>query len=338
MKHIYIVEYGTFLSLKSERLVIQNKSETELNKNIEYPLVRIKTISINKTGVSLSSSLISECASRGIKIFIVGYNNKSIAVLIGVQQNAVAQVRRKQFLFLDSSLSIELAKVLIFSKIRNQRATLLYFGKYLGKISPEVKNEIINKTCEKLENSAKQLFEITTEGEDKNLYQSILGIEGYAANLYWDCLRNSELFPKSFKSREKRGTLEIINSSLNFGYTILLNIIWHCVINAGLEAYYGCLHKVRPGKPSLVLDLMEEYRAWVVDRVIIKYSYTIEKEKVLNSKVRKIIISEINKTLTKKYFYKKKKVNLETIIQRQIYNLVGCFMEDKKYTPFLFRW
>ena len=88
-----------------------------------------------------------------------------------------------------------------------------------------------------------------------------MGYEGAAATLYWQALRTAGLVPETFLTREGRGSVEIVNAALNYGYAILQSYIWSALDNAGFELYAGFLHRRRPGKPSLVLDVMEEYRA-----------------------------------------------------------------------------
>ena len=103
------------------------------------------------------------------------------------------------------------------------------------------------------------------------------------------------------------------------------------IINAGLEPYLGFLHTKRPGKPSLMLDLMEEYRAWVVDREVIKLKSQAEGKDYLSQDIKKKLIIAIQNTMEKKYLYNKKRVRLEHIIQRQIYRMSGHFQNNSKY-------
>ncbi len=125
---------------------------------------------------------------------------------------------------------------------------------------------------------------------------------------------------------------------LNFGYAILSSYILAAIENAGLEPYIGVLHGIRPGKMSLVLDIMEEYRAWVVDRSVIKLrSQSIDCD-TMNTDLKKSLIKQIQNTCSKKYLYHKKRVRLEHIIQRQIYRLSGHFCGEKKYRPYIFKW
>lgn len=94
MKHVIIQDYGRMLGLTSERLVIR---ENEHEK--EIPLRRISTITIQKSGVSLSSNLLTACARHGIKVFI-GNRAEEMCSLHGVAQHAVVQNRIHQFAFL----------------------------------------------------------------------------------------------------------------------------------------------------------------------------------------------------------------------------------------------
>lgn len=73
----------------------------------------------------------------------------------------------------------------------------------------------------------------------------------------------------SFEGREHRGATDQVNAALNYGYGILYAQVWGAIMNAGLEPFAGFLHVDRPGKPSLVLDLIEEFRQPLVDRPVI---------------------------------------------------------------------
>ncbi len=163
-----------------------------------------------------------------------------------------------------------------------------------------------------------------------------MGNEGFSSKIYWLALRESGLLPSSFQSRTGRGASDIVNSMLNFGYAVLETIIWNAVTNAGLEPYVGFLHVQRPGKPSLVLDIMEEYRPWVVDRNVIKLSKSDHSQ--FTPELKKQLIENIHKTIANKYFYKGKKVKLESIIQRQVYKLCAHLYNKKEYQPYLFKW
>ncbi len=319
MKHVIVSNFGFFLGLKSQRLTIKENG----NIKQEIALNRIKTIQILSRGVSLSSDLINACSHRGIKIFFNTFN--SFAALHTLYEHKSVMVRKNQFLKCDSIDGLELAKRLILGKLKNQRATLLYSSRNIKDKRKDKVIEFFDKSILQLKNKK----EISKE--------FIMGVEGVSASYYFEYLRIMNLFPATFEYRTKRHSEEITNIALNYGYAILFNFIYKSCINAGLEPYYGVLHSTRSAKPSLVLDIMEEYRSFVVDRNIIKLRSKLANANEFD-KVKKDVAKTILTTLTKKYKYKHKKLTLESIIQRQVYKISGYFSGITKYKPYIFRW
>lgn len=318
MKHLIINEFGTFIGLESGRLIVKNKEDKKY-----FPLNRLATVSIAKKGISCSSDLIEQFSLRGIKLFFLDFKGVAHSMLVGANQHAVVQARINQYKYIqDNSLSLSLK--LITAKIKNQRATLSYFNKH--------------HKSDNLQYAINEMKEIVTDIKNAKSLNDILGYEGYAASLYFSALAKDKFFSISFKNREGRGSQEIANSLLNFGYAILSSYILNAITNAGLEPYLGFLHQKRAGKMSLVLDLMEEYRAWVVDRAVIKLREQYKNQASLDTKLKSTLINEIQSTLGKKYFYRGKKIKLEHIIQRQVYRLSGEFAGDHNYKPYIFKW
>ena len=326
--HLTLAEYGQFVGIKQGRLTVKQDGQP----TYEYSLNRLKTIQIAKSGVSFSSDVVMQCALRGIKLFVLDFQGKAVACLSGTQQHAVVAVRQKQFEFINSKKVSLASAQFIYGKLRNQRATLLYFSKYHSDKSPRIQL------------AADQIAGIAQEvnKQDWPKYakwrEILLGLEGQGSRLYWKCLQETGLLPANFTSRIGRNAQDSTNKALNYGYAILTSFVWHCIINTGLEAYAGCLHVQRAGKPSLVLDVMEEYRAWAVDRTIIKARELVGAASDLTPKVKKQIIGGVHKTFDTRYHYQNRKMRLESILQRQVYKLAGTFAGDKKYRPYRFRW
>lgn len=318
MKHLVICDYGSFVGLNSHRLSIRQGAETR-----NYPLNRLHTVSIAKRGVSISSDAIEEFSERGIKLFFLDYRGVANSAIIGQSQHGVVSVRLAQMNYCHND-PLPLAKLVVSAKIKNQRAVLKYLDKYH-------QNSALQKASDSLSLISKN------SGEARDL-ETLLGFEGSAANAYFQALRSSGLFSSSFVKREGRGSQEINNSLMNLGYSVLSSYILNCIVNAGLEPYLGFLHQQRPGKMALVLDLMEEYRAWVVDRSVIKLRSKSEGKQFLDAKLKKSLISEVQRTCSTKYQYRGKKLKLEHIMQRQVYRLCGNFFHEKKYSPYLFKW
>ena len=145
--------------------------------------------------------------------------------------------------------------------------------------------------------------------------------------------------PETFQEREGRGSTEITNAALNYGYAILHSYIQNALGNAGLEIYAGLLHADRAGKPSLVLDCIEEYRAWVVDRNVIRLRCKLGSEQnFLDTALKKQLVELIDKTMSTKINYSQKQCKLENALQRQVYKLAGAIVEGKRYRGIRFKW
>lgn len=325
--HLTLSEYGQYLGVTSECLTVKHKDTVK-----EYPLNRIKSVQVAKKGVSFSGDAVIACANRGIKFFLYDFKNETFASVSGIQQHAVVQVRQNQFKFVDSDEVRHLAATVVESKIRNQRATLLYFKKYHTEFS-----EQIEKTADSLNKLVKEIRQ--KKWEKYNRWNDILlGLEGQAASQYWKLLAQTDLTSTCFEKRIGRQAEDVTNKALNYGYAVLTSYIWNAIINAGLEPYCGFFHTQKAGKPSLVLDLMEEYRAWVVDRTVIKLRLQLEDKEDLTPAIKKKIIQGIHKTFNTKYHYHKRKIRLESILQRQVYQLAGHFSENNKYKSYRFKW
>ena len=319
MKHLTISNYGTSLGLESFRMVVRSAEGKK-----HFPLNRLCTVSVAKRGVSISSDLIEAFSHRGIKLFFLDFRGVAHSALLGEAQHGTVAVRHAQMVFSQSEENLVLAKEFVIAKLKNQRAVLNHFNKY-HQHTALVEASVTLKQC------AVQAKTATDRAQ-------LMGFEGGGASAYFSALREAKLFSSSFERREGRGSQEINNGLMNLGYAILSSYILNAIVNAGLEPYCGVLHTERPGKMALVLDVMEEYRPWVVDRCVIKMRQGIEGKAVITSDIKKQFIQSIHDTCAKRYPLKKKKVKLEHIMQRQIYRLAGHFYGQKTYRPYLFKW
>lgn len=272
---------------------------------------------------------------RGIKIFFLDFRNIAHTTLSSTASHAVANTRKAQFLTIESEYSREIARALILGKLKNQRATLQYFYKYQkNSLNSSIKLENAILSIKEVIDSLK-IIELKNRPDWLNI---IMGKEGGVASIYFNAISCELLNELNFSNRIGRGADDIVNSALNYGYAILTSFVWQSVINAGLEPFAGVLHTNRPGKPSLVLDIMEEYRAWVVDRNIIKLKAHLKGKHFLDTPIKKKIIEEINNTMNKKYLYNGKNLSLQSIMQRQVYKLTGAFMQQNQYKSYIFKW
>lgn len=318
MEHLVINSYGYSLGVKSNRLVIFKNSEFIK----EVGLNTIKTIQINSNGVKLSSDLIFALSANNIKLFF--NKDKNNASLHTMHEHKTASVRLSQYKFCNNNITgLNLAKNIIENKIINQKNTIVYGAR---NIQSSVKDEAIFT----LSYLQKQL-------KEKNSKEEIIGLEGRAAFIYFNCLQELGLLPKSFKYRTKKNSIEITNVALNYGYAILLNRIYAAAIKHGLDPYCGVLHTMRSGKPSLILDIMEQYRSYVVDRAIVKLKSRLSKTENFEE-VKSDLAFNILKNFEKTIQYRDTEITVNELIQKQLVNLKSHICADKEYAPFVFKW
>ncbi len=342
MRYVTVAEHGSALGLNNGCLIIRKDGAVLM----EAPLNRLRSVIVAKQGISVSSNLITACALRGIRLFFLDWRGRTVAMVGGVHQHATVAVRQRQFACIDTPHAATLAKSIIFGKLRNQRAVLLYFMKYLRKTDPSMV-DILAAAAAEIGHQAKRLkameFPDTSSvcGQRKGRSgwrEKIMGIEGACAYTYWKALVKASLLPSSFQQRLGRNADELGNQMLNYGYVILTSFVWSAIDNTGLEPFCGILHQQRPGKPSLVLDLMEIFRAWVVDRNVIKLRRHSEKEGSFSMKLKKKLSSNIMATIERRYPWRGKRLRLDTIMQRQAYRFAGSIIEGKAFKPYCFRW
>jgi CRISP-associated protein Cas1 len=172
--------------------------------------------------------------------------------------------------------------------------------------------------------------------------QALMGMEGVAGRLYWQGFKTIVESKAEFMGRVHRGADDVLNALLNYGYGILYAHVWGAVVNAGLEPFAGFLHVDRPGKPSLVLDLVEEFRQPVVDRTVIAFvnlgQTAVMKEGMLDEDSRRAIAEKILQRLSSPEPFRGQQFQVRSIIQMQARSLVSFLRGKGKYKPFSFRW
>ncbi len=328
--------FGLFLSKKSDRLLVRKSKELLY----EFPLFRLSEVTIASKGIALSTDLILELCQRGIQINFLHGTGKPYAKLVSPMLTATIHARREQIRALEDERGIHFSKLVVVGKLKNQRKLLLYFGKYLKKTRPDC-HEALEEKARWLHGYARKATEV--EGKTLSSVRDVLmGIEGVSARIYWEGVQEIIKGKADFFGRVYRGATDQVNAMLNYGYGILYSQVWGAVISAGLEPFAGFLHVDRPGKPSLVLDLVEEFRQPIVDRTVISFinlGETIGMERgLLDTKTRKEISRKVLERLESRETYRKKKYQVRSIIQIQARALASFLRGEGSYRPFSFRW
>jgi len=328
--------FGLFLSKKSERLIARKGKDVIY----QFPFFRIQEVVVGSKGITVSSDLLQELCVRGIRLSFLDYSGQPYAMVTSPMLTATVQTRREQILALGDKRGVEFCKAVVLGKIKNQERLLRYFAKHI-KNENEERFKKIEAAVSQLRRLWKKVPAIdaasVTEGRG-----TLMGTEGTAGRLYWEGVKEIIGHRVEFLGREHQGATDAVNALLNYGYGILYSQVWGAVLNAGLEPFAGFLHVDRPGKPSLVLDLVEEFRQPVVDRAVIAYvnlGISIGmKDGLLDGDTRKNIGQRVVERLGASEPYQGKQYQIRSIIQMQARRLAGFLRGNGAYKAFAFKW
>jgi len=237
---------------------------------------------------------------------------------------------------------VELAVAFARGKITNQANFLRYAAKYREEAAPEV-GRLLHQEVKQVQAALEDLHHLRGDTVEE-IRGQVLAIEGRAAQRYWDALR--AVIPESYNwpGRVTRGARDPVNAALNYGYGILYGQVERALILAGLDPYGGFIHADRPGKPSLVFDLIEEFRAVVVDRTVVGMAtkgmkLEMNDEGRLVEEARRSVAEKVLERLEAAERYEKKRQPLRVILQSQARHLATFVRGDRAaYEPFIARW
>ena len=320
--------FGTHIGKYSKRLKITQGGETLS----QAPLLHLKAVYIVERGVSISADAVAICAQQGIPIHYMDALGRNVASLYTSGLTGTVKTRRAQLKAYDEEAGYHFAMAITHAKIHNQATTIKYLAKNRKESQPDVYRELHLCAGEILDCTAQ--LDTLVPSPVSELRNILMGIEGNASRIYWSAVR--QVIPEDYgwQQRIGRGAKDPVNSLLNYGYGILYTRIEQAITLAGLDPYAGFLHADRPGKPSLVLDLIEEFRQVAVDRVVwglLNRNYTVEQHQdgrlcdEFRQDYAQKILDHQNATLR----YDGKRVPLRIIIQTQARKLASFLCSDQ---------
>ncbi len=254
---VYVSRPNAYLSLDGENIVIRQDDE-EIGR---VPLHNIeRVVTFGYTGAS--PALMGKCASYGIELIFCNEYGRFLARVEG-KVNGNVLLRRQQYRMADNAVqSLEIARNMILGKLYNSRQvinrTMRDHGLRIDLDLFKKKSEYINESIRKIQ---------TVDNMDR-----LRGLEGEAASVYFSVFDDMILQQKSefyFHNRSKRPPLDYVNALLSFAYSLETSMCTSALESVGLDPYVGFMHTDRPGRCSLALDLVEEFRAWMCDRFVL---------------------------------------------------------------------
>lgn len=252
---LYVTTGGAYLHLDHDTVRMEADGETEA----QIPLHHLGAI-VGFGSVLVSPALMGRCADDGRAVVFMTRSGRFRARVVGPQTGNVLLRKAQHEQSEDPTAAREIARALVAGKIKNSRRLVVRAARRAE-----------NGTGQEALDDAKQRLARTLAGlEDEPTLDGVRGHEGTAAKIYFDVFshllrQQREAFP--FESRTRRPPRDRLNAVLSFLYTLLCNDCEAAAEGVGLDPQIGFLHAARPGRPSLGLDLMEELRAPLADRL-----------------------------------------------------------------------
>lgn len=279
---LFITQPDIYLSLDGDNIVLLKEKE----KIGRLPLHNLESIvSFGYTGTS--PALMGYCAEKNISLVFLTMYGQFLARVVGKSKGNVI-LRKKQYrISEDEVISSKIARNFIIGKIYNNKWVI-------ERMTRDYPLRIDVDQFKAISQHLSSIIIAVRECED---LERLRGLEGQAATSYNKLFNQMILQQKEdfyFKGRSRRPPLDNVNAMLSFAYTLLANDMTSALEGVGLDAYVGFLHRDRPGRVSLALDVMEELRGVYADKFVLSLinKRVINKEDFLQKENGAVIMTD----------------------------------------------
>ncbi|GAB6905175.1 CRISPR-associated endonuclease Cas1 1 [Desulfosarcina cetonica] len=254
---LFVTTQGAYLNKEGETVVVSVNQE----KKLQLPIHTLDGI-VCFGRVLCSPYLMGFCADRDVAISFLTEHGRFLARVQGPVSGNVL-LRREQYRRADSlEASAQIAHSLLIGKLANSRMVLQRVVRDHG--------DKVNAT--EISAASDHIAALLKSVGSEVPLDSLRGMEGDAARVYFgafDHLIVAKQNGFSFHGRNRRPPLDPVNCMLSFVYTLLLHDVRSALESVGLDSAVGYLHRDRPGRPGLALDMMEEFRPVIADRLVL---------------------------------------------------------------------
>lgn len=252
---LYINTQGAYVFHEGDSVVVRKDSE----EKVRVPIHHLGGL-VCLGNVAVSSPLLGLCGERGVTISLLSEQGRFYARVHGSVHGNVL-LRREQYRRADDPVGrLEIARSFVLGKLANARTLMQRAGRdHEGKDGIEKLAQAVSRTSAMLD----------AVRREENL-DRLRGLEGDAARTYFDALDACITIQKDaffMRGRSRRPPLDNFNALISFIYTLLVHDAESALEAVGLDPQVGFLHAERPGRPSLALDLIEEFRPFLADRL-----------------------------------------------------------------------
>jgi CRISPR-associated protein Cas1 len=329
---------GLFLGKASQRLIVRHQRRTVC----EAPAERLGSVTFAGGGAALSADAVALCAERGTPIIFLSPSGQPLAVaqspawsdgeLALLQLKAIEQ----------GAPAFEIARRLVRGKIRAQANLIKYLAKYRRRLNGEFA-AAGTRYLQEIETLLTELQGYQWEGNAELARGRLFSVEGRAAGSYWSLI-GQVLGPRvAFEGRKRRGATDLVNSLLNYGYAVLRARVWCAAVGAGLNPHLGFLHVMEARRPSLIFDLMEEFRPCVVDRTVVTMlnrhqPLSVNNEGMLTEQSRRLLLAGLSERLATLVRWGGRERSLAEAIAAQAQALGAHLRGRSPYRAFSCKW
>lgn len=254
---LFVTSEDLYLTLDGEN-VVANRSKEMVAR---YPLHTLQNI-VSFSYAGASPALMGACAKRDVGLAFCSPRGRFLA-RVGGESRGNVLLRRTQYRAADDpAQSCRIARSMIFGKLHNARWS----------IERTKRDHGLRVDCGRLDAASRRIQGLLEPVLEETDLDSLRGLEGIGAAAYFDVLDEMILSGKEdffFRERSRRPPLDRVNALLSFAYSLLAHDCASALEAVGLDSYVGFLHRDRPGRTSLALDLMEELRPCLADRFVL---------------------------------------------------------------------
>jgi CRISP-associated protein Cas1 len=261
---LYLTVEGGYVSRDHLNLKVEVEREVKLN----VPIHHLESVCIFGR-CSFSPQALQLCWERGVAVNYFSETGFLMGRWEGVPNSSVV-LRRAQYRAADDlSAAASIARQCVAGKLQNSRQSLMRSARESG---DESERERLQQRAEEISTLLRRLEHPLSENGYETELDRIRGYEGQGANLYlsvFDLHLRQQRADFAFTKRTRRPPLDPINCLLSFIYAMVRNDCIAALTATGLDPFVGYLHAERPNRPALALDMMEEFRPWLADRLAI---------------------------------------------------------------------
>ncbi|MEP3478559.1 MAG: type I-C CRISPR-associated endonuclease Cas1c [Fuerstiella sp.] len=254
---LFVTTQGTYLRKDGQAVAVRIEKETRLR----VPLHNLDGI-VCFGRVSMSPALMGACADAGVSISFLKEGGRFLAAVNGFTNGNVL-LRREQYRTADAiNECLAVGQAVVTGKVANCRTVLRRAAR---DTSDQSRIDVLDRIAKKLTASLNEVSNATE-------LSGLRGIEGDAATLYFSSFNsmiNVSAPEFRYTKRTRRPPLDPLNAMLSFAYTLLTHDVRSACEATGLDSQVGFLHRDRPGRPGMALDLMEEFRPFLADRLVL---------------------------------------------------------------------